>query len=74
MIINYNLNIIANNIRILRIKRKWKFSYIARKTGIEEHRLRKMESKEAIPKYKELYKLSRLYEVTIDDLVFKKLE
>ena len=72
--INYNLNIIASNIRILRINRKWKFSYIAQKTGIKEPRLRKMESKEAIPKYKELYKLSRLYEVTIDDLVFKRLE
>lgn len=72
--INYDLERIAENIKVLRIKRKWKFSYIAQNAGIEEDRLRKMEKAEVIPKYKELYRISRLYAVTIDDLVFKKLE
>ncbi|CAM2078500.1 MAG: hypothetical protein NSGCLCUN01_02696 [uncultured Clostridium sp.] len=33
-----------------------------------------MEEAEAIPIYTELYELSRLFDVTIDDLVFKELE
>ena len=62
----YNLERIAKNIKLLRFKRKWKFSY--------EERLRKFELAKAVPKPKELYELSRLYEVTIDDLVYKDLE
>lgn len=71
---NYNLERIAKNIKLLRSKNHWKFSYVANKTSIEEKRLRKMEEAEAIPIYTELYELSRLFDVTIDDLVFKELE
>lgn len=70
----YNLERIAKNIKLLRFKRKWKFSYIEKNTGIDEERLRKFELAKAVPKPKELYELSRLYEVTIDDLVYKDLE
>ncbi|MDI9218156.1 helix-turn-helix domain-containing protein [Clostridium tertium] len=72
--INYNLRIISSNIKILRIKKKWKFSYVAKNTGIKEDRLRKMEAMRAVPKIEELYKISRLYDITIDDLVLKKIE
>lgn len=71
---SYNLERISRNIKFLRNKKHWKVSYVANYTGIEEERLRKIEDAEAIPKHKELYKLSRLYEVTIDDLVFKELD
>lgn len=71
---NYNLERIARNIKLLRSKKHWKFSYVANNTGIDEERLRKIEVAKAVPKPKELYELSRLYEVTIDELVFKELE
>ena len=71
---NYKLERIARNIKLLRSKRHWKVSDVANNTGIEEKRLRKMEEAEAIPKHTELYELSRLYEVAIDDIVFKELE
>ena len=71
---NYKLERISRNIKLLRNKRHWKVSYVANNTGIEEKRLRKMEESEVIPKHTELYKLSRLFDVTIDDLVFKELE
>lgn len=71
---NYKLERIARNIKLLRSKRHWKVSYVANNTGIEENRLRRMEEAEAIPKHTELYELSRLYEVAIDDIVFKELE
>lgn len=71
---NYKLEIIARNIKLLRSKRHWKVIYVANNTGIEENRLRRIEVAEAIPKHHELYALSRLYGVSIDDLVFKELE
>lgn len=71
---SYNLERISRNIKQLRIKRKWKVSYVANNTDIDKDRLRRMEEAEAIPKYKELYRLSRLFDVTIDDIVFKELE
>lgn len=71
---NYNLERISRNIKFLRSKKHWKFSYVANNTGIEEKRLRKMEEAEVIPKHTELYSLSRLFDVTIDDLVFKELD
>lgn len=71
---SFNLERIARNLKVLRNKRHWKFSYVANNTGIKEKRLRKMEEAEAIPKHTELYALSRLFDVTIDDLVFKEIE
>lgn len=71
---SYNLERISRNIKFLRSKKHWKFSYVANNTDIEEKRLRKMEEAEAIPKHTELYELSRLFNVTIDDLVFKELD
>jgi len=71
---SYNLERIARNIKFLRSKKHWKFSYVANNTGVEEKRLRKMEEAEVIPKHTELYALSRLFDVTIDDLVFKELK
>ena len=71
---SYNLERISRNIKRLRSKKHWKISYVANNTGIEENRLRKMEEAEVIPKHIELYSLSRLFDVTIDDLVFKELE
>lgn len=71
---DYNLERIGNNLKKLRIKRKWKFAYISKQTEIDEDRLRRMEESLAIPNYKELYKLSRLYDVTLDELVLNKIE
>ena len=70
----FNKDIVRRNIRELRMKKKWKFTYVAQKTGIKEERLRKIEVAKLIPTHEELYKLSRLYDVTIDYLVFKELE
>lgn len=61
---------VRKNIKSLRVKKKWKFSYVSNNTGIEEERLRKIELGKLIPSHEELYKLSRLYDVTIDELVF----
>ena len=71
---DYNVERIARNIKELRSRSNWKFSYVSKKTNIEEKRLRKMEKAEVIPRYVELYELSRLFDVTIDELVFKELE
>lgn len=71
---SYNLERISSNIKLIRSKKHWKFSYVANNTGIDEERLRKIELAKAVPKTKELYELSRLYEVTIDDLVYKDLK
>ncbi len=70
----YSKDRIRKNIKLLRVKKKWKFSYVSNKTDIEEERLRKIELGKVIPSHEELYKLSRLYDITIDDLVFKELE
>ena len=71
---DFDLKRAAKNIKVLRIQRNWKFRYIEKNTEIEEERLRKFELAKLIPTYEELYRLSRLYEVTIDELVFKELE
>lgn len=71
---DYDLKRVAKNIKLLRVQRNWKFRYIEKNTEIDEERLRKFELAKLIPTHEELYRLSRLYEITIDDLVFKELE
>ncbi|WP_291629928.1 helix-turn-helix transcriptional regulator [Clostridium sp.] len=70
---DYNLERIANNIKKLRNKKNWKFSYVANKTNIEEKRLRQIEKALIIPNHNEIYSLSRLYKITIDALVLEEL-
>lgn len=70
----YDLQRISKNIRMLRYKKKWNFRIIESNTGIKRKRLIEMEKAKVVPKTEELYRLSRIYDVTIDDLVFKDLE
>lgn len=72
--LEYELKRIANNLKRLRCKKHCRFETIYKNTGITEERLRKIETRKASVTYKELYALSRFYEVAIDDLVFKDLK
>lgn len=70
----YSLELIGKNLKKLRNHRKWKFSYVEKNTGISADRLRRLEVANNIITYTELYKLSRLYEITIDELVYNEIE
>ena len=65
---------IGENIKTLRIKKKWKRSYVSNKAEIDENRYQLLERNERVPTWEELFKISRLYGFTIDDLMFKKIE
>nr|WP_278679983.1 helix-turn-helix transcriptional regulator [Clostridium paraputrificum] len=65
---------IGENIKVLRVKKKWKRSYVSNKTGIEEDRYNLIENSKRVPTWEELFKISRLYGMTIDDLMFKKIK
>ncbi|MGN0026297.1 helix-turn-helix transcriptional regulator [uncultured Clostridium sp.] len=71
---NYDLKKIGNNLRILRTNNSWKFSYVSKKTEIEENRLRNLEKGIVVPNHFELYNLSRLFGVSIDDIVYRDLK
>ena len=51
---DYNLERIGNNLKKLRIKRKWKFAYISKQTEIDEDRLRRMELT-----YRDIYRVEK---------------
>ncbi|MFQ8921931.1 MAG: helix-turn-helix domain-containing protein [Clostridium paraputrificum] len=65
---------IGENIRVLRAKNKWKRNYVSNKTGIEQERYNLLEKNKRVPTWEELFKISRLYGITIDDLMFKKIK
>ena len=65
---------IGENMKILRGKRNWKRSYVSKRAEIDENRYKLLERSERVPTWEELFKISRLYGITIDDLMFKKIE
>lgn len=65
---------IGENMKVLRGKRNWKRSYVSKNTEIDENRYNLLERSERVPTWEELFKISRLYGITIDDLMFKKIE
>ena len=65
---------IGENMKVLRGKRKWKRSYVSKNTGIDENRYNLLERNERVPNWEELFKISRLYGITIDDLMFKEMK
>ncbi|MFQ8922587.1 MAG: helix-turn-helix domain-containing protein [Clostridium paraputrificum] len=65
---------IGENMKVLRGKRNWKRSYVSKRAGIDENRYKLLERSERVPTWEELFKISRLYGITIDDLMFKKIE
>lgn len=70
---DYSIEKIGRNLKRLRQERHWKFSYIEKNTGISVDRLKKLEAANGIATYYELFELSRLYDLTIDDLVFTEV-
>ena len=62
--------LIGNNIKEQRIKRHWKFEYVSKNTNIDIERLKLLENGKRIPTYEELFKISRLYNVIIDVIVY----
>ncbi len=69
-----DLKRISENIKKLRYKKGWKFSYVSKRTEIEEKRLRKIENGQVTPNHFELYRLARVFEVSIDDIVYRDLK
>lgn len=65
---------IGENIRALRAKKQWTRNYVSNKTGIEQERYNLLEKNKRVPTWEELFKISRLYGITIDDLMFKKIK
>ncbi|MDB2104821.1 MULTISPECIES: helix-turn-helix domain-containing protein [Clostridium] len=65
---------VCENMKILRGKKKWKRSYVSNRTGIEQDRYNLLEKSKRVPTWEELFKISRLYGITIDDLMFKKIK
>ena len=65
---------IGENMKVLRGKRNWKRSYVSKRAEIDENRYKLLERSERVPTWEELFKISRLYGITIDDLMFKKIE
>lgn len=65
---------VGENMKILRGKRNWKRSYVSKNTGIDENRYKLLERSERVPTWEELFKISRLYGITIDDLMFKDMK
>ena len=65
---------IGENMKILRGKRNWKRSYVSKRAEIDENRYKLLERSERVPTWEELFKISRLYGITIDDLMFKEMK
>ena len=65
---------IGENIRALRAKKQWTRNYVSNKTEIEQERYNLLEKNKRVPTWEELFKISRLYGITIDDLMFKKIK
>ena len=63
---------IGENMKVLRGKRKR--SYVSKMAGIDENRYKLLERSERVPTWEELFKISRLYGITIDDLMFKEMK